>query len=359
MSEIIIIECLPTTDLNKLKILLASLLYKYDIDKFTPEISKYDSYYKQFRQVMTSKEVVPDYMPYLTDLFNKVLFKENFEVIVTVSNLSITGCRIGNVVKIENITFELENFENPSETLSNFLGYMIISFEQLKILNGEFCINTVNVLDFLTRIVSTKTYKTISDVITDLEEFGFTKIKSENIRIEFKINNESEELKCILDEFKQLYTNTFFEESNSTNAFRLKISNGMFTSSLDDKYTQFIIYNNIANKKFLSAKQKINSVIEKISHGHKSLKSKNINEFRKDVYPLFKSKWSVHVKELFEILNSIELFTLITLVKNSEDTTKIELKHEDIIIPPYYPISVGTNDIKPLPILTNVNIFDI
>lgn len=333
MSEVLFINCDDKTKVDDLKILLASLLYKFDESKFSEAISLHERYLNQLCDVLKSKNVVSAYQPYLTHLFNKVLYKPNTELDVQIDRLKVSGCRVENTFKIENIIFTIDDFIEPDETFKELLGYLIITFDQLNLVDTfQFSLNAISTLDLLSRVLHDKTFEKISDVMKEFEEYGMKKIETKVVSVQFKLSNVSDEITQVIEEFKILYENTFTTEQKNFNTYRLTLDANeiSFSTSLDDKHLQFNLLKQFTELKFKSMKPSLIKLINKISHGHRSIHATDIEGFRKSIGPLLQSKLA---KNLVKEIINLEIYNLPRVVKIEDKYTKT---FENYILPPYF-----------------------
>lgn len=338
MSEIII-NVNEHTNINKFKICLISLLYKINDKKYKSQIEKYKNYIIQFCKIIKDNKILNPYIHSLIDLFNKILLKENLEIETKINNyMIITGYRIKNKIKIENITFEIENFDfNNDELFNELLGYMILSYDKFKIVESCFySVNLISNLDFITRIIQNKTYNSLNDVIKEFEDYGFIKITNIDIKIIFRLNNVSDEIMNIINDFKLLYSNIEldYDSDKSLTLYKIFINGDVFTSSLDNIYNIICLYCTISSMEFLKNKSKLFKIIQRISHNHNSIKCFKLDDFQKEIYPIFKNKWSIFIKQLFDELEKIELFKFTNIIKNNDEH---KIMKNITIIPPYFP----------------------
>ena len=302
---------------------------------------KYMNYISQLQKIIEEKHILKEYIPFLIDLFNKVLLKDHLEITIEIGINKINGCRIGDQVKLENIIFTLDNFIEPDETFNEFLGFLILGFERFKRFETfTFNIIAISVLDFLVRIISDKTYSNIKEICEEFEKYGFTKITSTDLNIEIISSEVEPELMEVINEFKEIYpkitiTNCDkqqFEQRNFKNYYLIIDSNVKFTSSIDDKNEMFKFYKSIVQNKFNVVKPQLIKQLNKIVHNHRATKCNNIFDFKQALQPIFNKKWSIFVKQLNDMLINIELMN-IQDIKIENET--VLFNETSFIISPY------------------------
>ena len=414
MNYCIGITTYPKTNIEKFRVLLTSLLVK-----FNSNVPKdYIRIHQYFKLTLHNLKVTNiDIITELIDLMNKVIrFKDNrltsytkrFSAIRT--NDTIEFIVFHKAISVDHFKFVLLNFNADTQEMSDFVGALMIAhyyFFLQRVKNDKHnilldrrnfhyavtAVNTMNwicqhendhfksckdVLDSLLHEGFVKSYKSnidieviidgisglryknVEDFIKRMDERDYKKIfgedkdyanyikdhgKSlsdkdrENISKYFDKNNDVQDslqqLQTTVDEFEILvgkkiqrygtlyHTNVMINRNlflkKNYNKYTTFLDDDDFSSSIDERFFNFKLYQQYTTQIFKALKPEINRLLSTINRSHPGILTNDIDEFRKIMYNLLNGNTTNKIRSLLlKDVYKFGIFRQRSIVKTEE-----------------------------------------